>query len=516
LSRGSSILGLIGLVLLLFAGVAWFLTGAQTTVDIVYIAANAGLGAFALVTYLSTGLDHLRTMLSERSTKYGANTLLGSLIFLAILVIVNYIAFQNPRRFDLTEQGIYSLSPQSISVVKNLEKDLGVQAFVEGGINPPLQDLFESYAYHSDKFKGRLIDPDREPQLAEQLQIRTYNTVQLTYGNESTKITTPTEESITNAIIKVTRESKKVICFVEGHGEPDIDDMEARGLSSLKQALADENYEVKKILLATLADIPEDCSVVALIGPSRALLDAEMQAIDRYLKTKNGRMLVALQPRRSEELKPMLGDWGVGVGDDIVVDQVIRLFQGPALGLAPLVRDYGAHEITEQLRQLTVFPMTRSVKTAAAGKAGLTAIELAKTSDSSWAETDLAALFERNEAALEEPADQKGPISIAVAVDADLKAMGSGDGSARLAVYGSADFALNRELEGTYYNRDLLLNTIGWLAGQTDLLSIRTKTVRASRVSFTQDQGTVIFYLSVLVIPQILLLVGLVVWWRRE
>jgi len=265
-SRGSSILGLIGLVLLLFAGVAAFLTRAQTTVDLVYIAANAGLGAFALITYLSTGLDHLRTMLSERSTKYGANTIIGSVIFLGILIIANYIAAQNPKRFDLTEQGIYSLSPQSTSVVENLKQDLKVQAFVEGGINPPLQDLFESYAYVSPRFQWQLIDPDREPQLAEQLQIRQYNTVQLTYGDESTKITVPTEENITNAIIKVTRETKKMVCFVEGHGEVDIDNAEARGLSSLKQALTDENYEVKKILLATMADVPDDCSVVAVMG----------------------------------------------------------------------------------------------------------------------------------------------------------------------------------------------------------------------------------------------------------
>lgn len=516
MSRGSFILGLIGLVLLLFAGVAAFLTRAQTTVDIVYIAINAGLGAFALVTYLSTGLDHLRTILSERSTKYGANTILGSIVFLAILVIVNYIAAQNPVRFDLTEQGIYSLSPQSTSVVENLKEDLEVTAFVEGGINPALDALFEAYAYRSPKFKAKLVDPDREPQLAEQLQVRTYNTIQLTYGKESTKITEPSEENITNAIIKVTRGTKKIICLVEGHGEPDIDDVEARGLSSLKQALIDENYEVKKILLASMAGVPEECSVVALIGPQRPLQENELQALDTHLKTKSGRLLVGLHPRRSDELKPLLATWGVEVGDDIIVDQLVRLFQGPALGLSPLVRDYPPHEITKDLKQITAFPMSRSVKAAAGGTAGLTAVDLAKSSESSWAETDMIGLFERNEAAFDEGIDQKGPVTLAVVVDANLAQMGAGEGSARLAVFGSADFAANRELEGTYYNRDLLLNSFGWLAGQTDLLSIRTKTVRASRVSFTQDQGTIIFYLSVLVIPQILLLAGLVVWWRRE
>jgi ABC-type uncharacterized transport system involved in gliding motility auxiliary subunit len=108
-------------------------------------------------------------------------------------------------------------------------------------------------------------------------------------------------------------------------------------------------------------------------------------------------------------------------------------------------------------------------------------------------------------------------VPIAVAVDADLKLMGVPDGKeARLAVFGSTEFADNRNLEGTYFNRDLFLNTVGWLGGQSDLLSIRPRAVRASRVSFTEREGTLIFYLSVLLVPELLLLTGLIVWWRRE
>ena len=519
MARNSSILGLIGLVLLLFAGVAWLftslLTGGVTTVDLIYIAINAGLGAFALVTYLVTSVDHLRTMVSERSTKYGASTVLGSVFFIAILIMVNVFSAGNSKRFELTEQGIYSLSPQSVTVVENLKQDLDIVGFVEGGINPTLHDLLETFAQHSKHFVWKLVDPDKEPQLAEQLQVRTYNTIQLTYGKESTKITQPTEENLTNAIIKVTRETKKMICLVEGHGEADIEDQEAQGMASLKRALTDENYETKKILLASLPDVPEDCSVTALIGPRRALQENELQSLDRYLKTKNGRLLVALRPRGNAELVPFLKEWGVDVGNDVVVDQVVRLFQGPALGLAPMAREYGPHEITRELKQITVFPMVRTVYGNTTGKEGLTAVDLVKTSNSSWAETDLAALFDRNEAALDETADKKGPVSIAVVVDADLSKMG-GQGTARVAVFGSADFAINREIDGTYYNRDLLMNTFGWLAGQTDLMSIRTRTVRASRVSFSQEQATAIFYITVLGLPQLILLAGLIVWWRRE
>jgi len=515
--RNNSLLGLIGLVLLLFAGVAAILTQARSGIDVLYIFINGLFGLFALIAYLSAGFEHLRTVVSDRSTRYGANVLLGSLAFIAVLVLLNYISARHSHRFDLTEQGVFSLSPQSASVVKNLQNDLQVQAFVEGGVNPQLRDLLESYSYASPRFKFEMLDPDRQPEQAEKYKITAYNTVRLEYGKESTTVTQPTEQSITNAIIKVTRTGRKTVCMIEGHGEPDIDDAEnPHGFSSIKQALANENYEVKKVLLASLASVPDDCSVVVVAGSQKTYIESELTALGTYLDN-GGRALFLLPPRGGNEFQPLLTKWGVKLGNDVVVDQVVRLFQGPALGLAPLVNTYGAHDITRDFKQRTIFPMTRSVRSDAAGKKGLQATELAKTSASSWGETDLDGIFQRSEATLDANVDTKGPVPVAVVVNADLKEMGGGkDGSSRIAVIGSVEFAGNREVEGTYFNRDLFLNTVGWLVGQADLLSIRPRAVRASRAQFTADQGTVIFYLSVLVIPELLLIAGIAVWWRRE
>ena len=514
--RSKALLGLIGLVLLLFAGVAAVFTRARSGIDVLYIFINGILGLFAVIAYLSAGLEHLRGVVSERSTKYGANVFVSSVVFLAILGLVNYLSIRHSHRFDLTEQGVFSLSPQSLNVVKNLQDDLQIQAFAEGGINPELRDLLQSYAFQAPKVKFELIDPDRQPELAEKYHITAYNTVRFEYGKESTSISQPTEESITNAIIKVTRTTHKTLCVIEGHGEADIDEAQnAHGLASLKQSLTNENYEVKKVLLASMERVPDDCSVVLIAGPQKPYLESELQALATYLDG-GGHTLMLLPPRTGSEFQPLLVKWGVKLGNDVVVDQMVRLFQGPSLGLAPLVNTYTPHEITRDFKQRTVFPMTRSVHAEAAGKPGLQAVELVKSSPSSWGETDLDGLFERSEAKLDD-ADTKGPVPIAVVVNADLKQMKTGkEGTARLAVFGSVEFAQNREMEGTYYNRDLLMNTVGWLVGQSDLVSVRPRGVRASRVQFTADQGTVIFYLAVLLIPELLLIAGIAVWWRRE
>ena len=515
--RQNALFGLIGLVLLTFAALAAAFTGMRTSIDLAYVAINALGGLFCLVAYVSAGLEQFRTMVTERSTRYGMNVLLGSAIFIAILVILNFLGARHSKRFDLTEQKVYSLSEQSVNVVKNLEQELKLLAFVEGGINPELRDLLSNYARYSDKVSYELIDPDKRPELAEKYQVRTYNTVRVEYGNESTMVTQPTEENITNAIIKVTRKTKKVVCVIEGHGEPDLEDMQsAKGMASFRTALINENYEVKKVLLASEPSVPSDCSVVVVAGPQKPFLDHEMQALENYLDG-GGRALFLVPPRTGNQFEPLLAKWGVKLGNDVVVDQVVRLFQGPALGLTPLANTYGVHEITREFRQRTVFPMTRTVKADAAGKPGITAVDLVKTSPSSWAETDLDGVFQRGEASLDPSSDTKGPVSVAAAAEAKLKEMGKDkEGVARIVAFGSVEFASNKELDGTYFNRDLLLNAVGWLVGESDLVSIRPRGIRASRVQFSAEQSLAVFYITVLFIPQLIMLIGIAVWWRRD
>ncbi|MEO8602157.1 MAG: DUF4350 domain-containing protein [bacterium] len=514
--HSSGLLGLIGVILLLFAGVAAALTRGGTVFDTVYIAVHAIGGLLALIAYLSTGVENLQTFLGERSTKYGTSTIIGSVIFFAIVAALNFLAYRHNAHFDLTSDKVYSLSPQSARVLQGLTQDLKLEAFVEGGASPELDDLLKNYREASGKVSYRLIDPDREPELAERYGIKAYNTVRVGYGEATSQVTQPSEETLTNAIIKLSRSASQTVCVLDGHGEPDIDDQEnPKGYAQLKKALEDETYQVKKVLLPTLDKVPDDCSVVLVGGPTRPYLPQELPLLDAYLK-RGGRMLLMLPPQHAEEFIALLAPYGVTVGDDVVVDQVVRLFQGPALGLAPLVETYdGAHEITKAIKGRTIFPMTRSI-TAAEGKAGVKTTELVKTSASSWAETDLEGLFQRQEASLSD-ADRKGPVSIAVAAEIDLKQLGVPDGKdARLVVFGSGEFADNQHLEGTFFNRDLFLNAVGWLVGQSDLLSIRPRALRASRATFTEAEGQAIFYLSVLVLPELLLIAGLVVWWRRE
>ena len=515
--RSSGFFGLLGVGFLLFALVLFAFTGGQGGFDVLAILLHVIAGLACVVVYLSSGIENLRAFLGERSTKYGASTVLASLFFVGILAAMNFLSTRYNTRWDMTEAQAFSLSPQTTNVLKGLDQPLTMEAFVEQGRHPLIEDLLRRYADLASDATYRMIDPDRHPELAERHAIRQYNTVRLQLGEASSTVTDPTEESLTNALIKLTRDSQATVCTVAGHGEPSFDDKDsANGLALAAQALQNENYTIEPLLLPSVQEIPESCSIVVIAGPARPFLAHELAALDQFIR-RGGGLLALIAPRQAADLVEFIAPWGIAVGNDVVVDQVVRLFQGPSLGLSPLVEEYDpTHEITRELRERSLFPMVRSVSAVEDPRDGIEVTELVRTSPSSWAETDLLGVFETGTAALD-ASDRPGPVSIAAAAQIDLSQLNKpSDGEARIVVVGSVEFADNQNLEGTFFNRDLFLNAVGWLAGQSDLLSIRSRGVRASRVSFTRDEGTLIFYLSVLIIPEMLLMLGLFVWWRRN
>jgi ABC-type uncharacterized transport system involved in gliding motility auxiliary subunit len=519
-SGSASLFGLCGLIALAFAGVALALTG--NLFDWVVLA-NGIAGLALLLGYLAFGFESFRGLLGRRSARYGVMAGAYSVLFLVLVAGLNYLGTRYHTRWDLTEAGIHTLAPQSAKVVEKLAEPLTMTAFVEGGIAPELESLLDGYRYLAPgKVTVKMVDPDKDPALADQLKITTLPSLALQYGKESFVVTQPSESTITNGIIRVTRATKKTVYFAQGFGQAAIDgDRDPRGYSAIKLALEQENYAVKTFVWPAVEAFPDDASVVVIGGIGDPPTDQAYAALENHL-AKGGRVLLLVAPRSGDErLTTLVDRWGVKLGTDIVIDQEVRLFEGPKLGVQPLCQDYGKHPITENFKGYTVFPQARSVEAGTTGKKGLTATPLVKTSASAWAETDVEAVFTQGVAQLD-PADKRGPVSVALAVVAKPAEMGLATGEnagsleARLVVIGSTMFAYNQFFAQRAVNADLVLNSIGWLVGQEDTVAIRTRTVRASRAELTAADSVRVFYLSVLIIPELLILFGVVTWWRRR
>jgi ABC-type uncharacterized transport system involved in gliding motility auxiliary subunit len=517
--RSATLYGILGLVLLSFGLVDYFISSGFR----LFVWVNLVAGLFAIVLWITSSRSELSTIASGRSARYGANAAVYTAGFIGLLVAINYISTVHHTRLDLTTEKVYSLSSQSINVVKGLKKPLKFYGFFQGGENAAARELYDTYAYYSPKVTYELVDPDKHPELAERFKVTVMGTTHLQYGGENgegTNVTELNEEVLTNAIIRATKSTKKVIDFLDGHGEADCDDAETQaGYGIVKKDLEGEGYEVRKLELAQLAKVPDDANLVVVAGPIKPLGQHEIEALDDYLK-HGGRMIAMYRPQRPDNpidedaMVKLAGEWGVKVGNDIVVDQVVRLFEGPALGLNPIVQTYGDSPITKDFKQRTVFPMTRSLSPEPNLKAGLTVTPVAKTSDTSWAEVDLDTLFRQQKAELTAK-DTRGPITVVMAVDGKLDQLGWGKGDARVVVYGSTEFADN-QYATTFFNRDFFVNSADWLTGEENSISIRPRSIRASRFRLTTGQFSIVFALSVLLLPELLLIVGIMVWWERR
>ncbi len=509
MNRSNRLFGLLGLLALLFAAISYFLVGTWSA----YPSLHLAIGVVFLAIYLSSGLGELGELLSARSTKQGASALFSSLLFLLLLVALNWLGVRHNYRLDLTEQGVFTLAPQARNVLRMLEEEIELQAFLEGGRDPAIEAILESFDVASDRVEVRLVDPDRRPELTQRYGIRSYGTVRVQYGEQSTTVAAPDEQSLTNAIIKVTRTEIRTLCFLQGEGEPSIDDDESpSGFGVLRAALRNEQYRVSPLFLAQEEEVPPDCSIVVVGSPERPLSDRERGALENFLDT-GGRALLLLSPGTGSELAPLLAGYSIELGEDVVVDEVVRLFEGPTLGLKPLVEDYGDHPITGNLRDRTIFPVGRSI-TPIPGPTETTTTVLASTSAGSWAESDLVTLFEQSQAAYDE-GDTPGPIPVAIAAESSPRPPGERSPQTRLVVFGTSAVADNQHLD-MLFNRDLVLNAFAWLGGQEELVAIRARSLRTSRIRFDAGEATTIFYLSVLVLPELLLMLGVAIWWRRS
>jgi ABC-type uncharacterized transport system involved in gliding motility auxiliary subunit len=287
--------------------------------------------------------------------------------------------------------------------------------------------------------------------------------------------------------------------------------------------------------------VPADANLLMVVAPERPVLEQEIAAIDRYID-RGGKTMLLVDPQRGAEFLPLLERRGITLGNDIIVEQYVQLFAGSQLGVEPIISDYGTHAITSGFTERTIFSMARSITLAEESPESIDLAELARSSASpgSWAETDLTRLFESGEVE-EDDADTGGPIVLAAAATlhrdalnwtASAVATAPGDGGAadltvdpavteplelegRLVVVGDSEWANNRYL-GNFFNQDLFLNAVSWLAGEEELISIRPRSTRASSVMLTQQESTAVFYLTVLLLPELVLFGGMFVWFGRR
>ncbi len=502
MKRYANIALIVGIILFIYSFVNFSLNQLWDWMSTVSLVLGVVIGGIAI--YYRWQVRQKK--LNVRFVKYGANTLLSALIVLGIIVLLAFITNRHNLRADLTSQGLYSLAEQTKSVLNNLQKDVTIYAFYKAGDEVMAKDLLEEYAYRSDHVKYEFIDPNEKPQIARRYNVTQYNTVVVESGIKRETITDFNESNLTNAIIKVTRELEKVIYFTQGHGERDIESEDARGFKTAADGIRNENYQVKGINLAEDKIIPEDCSVLITAGPTVDFFPFELDSIASYIDN-GGKYFAMIDPRVTTNLIPFLEEYKMHIGDNIVVDAsgVGQLFgMGPEI---PLISNYEDHPIFKDFNVMTFYPQARSVSSTDEGKGGFSSEEILKTTSSSWGETD----YMKREVKFDAGQDLRGPVSLAVVSSKTLAA----NKKAQVLVFGDSDFATNAYIKNSG-NYDLFLNIINWMAEEEDMITIRPKEIDDRRVNLTQKDSKVVLYVSVIALPLLVVIGGVIVYFKRR
>lgn len=533
LRKISGYLGIIGLVFFAFGVLSFVLDIFRGGKISLYPTVNTALGILCIILYIVFNTDAIKRLFGARSTRFGLNAAIYAILFLGILVFVNVIFLTVPTldaRVDLTKNKVFSLADESKQITKKLKTDIKITGFYNVGARERmiLKDIIERYRSYSGKISYEFIDADERPDLAKSLEV-TNGVIVVESENNRTKLTTPTEQEITNAIKQVTKLEDKYIYFVKGHGEGELESEKEDGISILGKFLQNEGYVAKTINLVKEKEVPADCVTLVIAGPKNSFFPEEIIKVKHYLDN-GGTAYILAEPHfnlnktgfAETGLNELLADLGLSLENNVLmyeqnIPEFLKKLVGRQVGVAAIVNEFVDHRITKKFKEHDItlqFPATRSIKKIGNIPEGVEVKELLKvTGKNSWGETDVTTLSQNKVS--KDANDKKPPFTIGYAITKKSKKDPTKE--AKVVVLGNASFAQNRYITKMQGNVDFFVNSINWLTGEAEKISIRPKMIQHSKLEWTTEQATVVFYASVLAIPQLILIFGLSVWaWRRK
>ena len=479
------------------------------------------ISGLVLLGALGALIQKNRTALKTRSAAFGFNSIVTTVLVISIIGVLNFLVSRYPGKLDLTKNKVHTLSDQTTKVVKGLSAPVKAVLFGKLQQKEQLRPLLENLQGLNPKFEIEYVDPDKEPSRVKTVGIRANGTLQLITGTRDVKIDAANEEKITNALIKLLKDKVITVCNITGHGEKDFNSNQADGYDQVKKALISQSYEVKDLNLIQEGKIPETCQMITIVGSGKAFFPAETKIISDYLAS-GGRALVAVdlglskengagKGEHSPELMAILGSWNIKVSHALIIDPVSRMLQlEPTV---PVIATYSKDSpITKDFQGNSVFPLSRPLEIMADAPASLKLQWIGQSTPNSWGETNFDSLIKGQ--VKFDPEDFKGPLKVALTAEGKLKDS-KATKNTRLAVFGTSAFATN-QFARFGNNLDFFLNSVSWLVEDESLISIRTKEEGAGKIELSQKQGTVIFLVTVLMIPLLISIGGTVIWAVRR
>jgi ABC-2 type transport system permease protein len=483
----------------------------------------------------------------------------SALVVTAIVLMLNYLAFRHYQRFDWTSQGLYTLSPKSKTVLRELNKDIDLYVFMSRGEGSfgSTDELLKRYAAASQHVKLHYVDPDREASefklLAQRFGIaapvietgeaRADVAAVVALGDKNwhiprdalsssdfpmpgdagggEEVRVQAEQAVTGAIVQVTSGRATKLCATTGHGEWSVEEGGGeRALSSLKRGLRHDNIEWQSFETLGQKSVPAGCDAVIVAGPLRALSEPEAKLLFEYGRG-GGNLLLLLDPVLERDQVASTGF------ESLLREAGIRLDLAVVLELSPdrlLTRNPAEFVVTEFGDHVTTRPLQHAARMFLSLARSITPISqegtveiLLRTSDKAFGKTVISEITPDAEPK-RGPSDIEGPITLAVATSLITKEAGQEKKpGGRLIVIGDSDFIQDPLLESPELaNFHVASAFIGWLAERPALIDIPPKKIKSGNIVFTQEDLWALLFRVAFLLPGAAVVLGVAVWLNRK
>ena len=437
-----------------------------------------------------------------------SKSLVSVVLVFGIFGFVNYIAFKNPKQWDVTANKKNSLTDQSTRILKSLGNGLKLTIFSSKKEFATIKALLDLYKLDNASIEIDFIDIEVRPELVSAYGIERSGTILVKFSGKEQLVTTLSELAITNAIVKVSRVKDPVVFYSTGHGELNLKSKENEGGSYLSRLLSLGSYDLREVKLSSYSELPKFVAALVIWGPKQGFHPIELEVIKKYIK-RGGRLMVALDPDvdndKVTDLRLLLIELGVEIGNNLVVDRLKHI--NGSNGSVPMLDRYNSHHvITKEFKGQVFFPLVSSVKKVDGSKGKLSVLAQSSPFPASWAELSLKE-FVSGVITFNQDEDKKGPLGLFAAWEEK-------DSSARMILSGNSTFVINNYKKFSK-NFSLFINSLSWLVNEERLISFNLPVVNDEPVFISAPQLGIIFYFSVLFAPLSLFIVAIVIYRRR-
>ncbi|MCH7736305.1 MAG: GldG family protein [Chloroflexi bacterium] len=544
---------------LIFSGIIGLVTGIVVVAFIssmrLYGFIDIAIGAILLGGVGAVLFSNVLTAFVSRTGRYGANTLILVVAFTGIIVVANVVSFENNRRMDVTATNQFSLGNRTKDVLSNLSEDVRATAFYKDEDDTDSPELarrrnkvlntLEEFDSRTSKFTYRVVDPDLKPEIVSKYfgarPAGFVTEIVVVEGMDSGRfdVLQPTDASYTQleqdlvtSTLVATGSEKKLIYFLSGHGERDINGGTSDGYAAVRSGLEGDNYQVQEMRWDSTnvdVEVPLDAALVVIAGPTSSLPEAHEAALDRYLegvqsdgtlRREHGRMIFLAEPDSPESFRNFFADWGLLISTGYIRDVGSSV---PGLPQTLSLQSFNPEAPLE-------ITLPKGERLQAVFMPGATAIGLVQ--DNLRTGIPLAATS-ANSYLIDEPdrtdpitrgagADPSGPFVPVVRVQS-IGQVGSQAPTSQpepseisdIIVFGDSDF-----LSNSSYNQgggsDLFLNSANFLVGDYSLVSIRPKVFAFREFNLDANEYDFVRFSSWLFLPGIMGLMATFVWWVRR